>query len=359
MPIGRWFSTIVAILLATLALCGVAAAQVAGSNSYAITGIDVDVNAADAVKAREQGIQEAKRRASRMLVDRLVAAEDRGRVPPLDDARLDAMVRGVEFVRERSAPSRYIATLNVVFAADLAKAWLGDSGVKVVETVSRPALVIPVWKGKAGVEPLDDRNAWREAWRTLDTAGSAVPVTVLRADPTDQGALTAEQAYVGDVAALARMNERYRAPTIIVAIVEGDKDSGALSVGGVRYDMQTGARSEIPKTPVEGSAQLPEAAKKVHARVNDEWRSIATVRRDSQDAIDVFVPIRALGDWVQVRQRLGGVPAVKSVAVRSLESDRAELRLEYFGSTDELQRTLAQAGLVLDKEADQWRLQPR
>lgn len=359
MPIGRWFSTIVAILLTTLALCGAAAAQGAGGNSYSITGIDVDVNAADAIKAREQGIQEAKRRASRMLVDRLVSAEDRGRVPPLDDARLDAMVRGVEFVRERTAPNRYIATLNVVFAADLAKTWLSDSGVKVVETVSRPALVIPVWKGKAGVEPLDDRNAWREAWRGLDTAGSAVPVTVIRADPTDQGALTAEQAYVGDVAALARMNERYRAPTIIVAIVEGDKDSGTLSVGGVRYDMQTGARSEIPKAPVEGVAQLPEAARKVHARVNDEWRSIATVRRDSQDAIDVFVPIRALGDWVQVRQRLGGVPAVKSVAVRSLESDRAELRLEYFGTSDELQRTLAQAGLVLDKEADQWRLQPR
>ena len=53
MPIGRWFSTIVAILLATLALCAAAAAQVAGGNSYAITGIDVDVNAADAVKARD------------------------------------------------------------------------------------------------------------------------------------------------------------------------------------------------------------------------------------------------------------------------------------------------------------------
>ncbi|MDP1839962.1 MAG: DUF2066 domain-containing protein [Reyranella sp.] len=359
MPIGKWFSTIFAILLTTLALCGAAAAQGAGGNSYSITGIDVDVAAADAIKAREQGIQEAKRRASRMLVDRLVSAEDRGRVPPLDDARLDAMVRGVEFVRERTAPSRYIATLNVVFAADLAKAWLSDSGVKVVETVARPALVIPVWKGKAGVEPLDDRNPWREAWQTLDTAGSAVPVTVLRADPTDQGALTSEQAYVGDVAALSRLNQRYRAPTIIVAIVEGDKDSGPLSVAGVRYDMQTGARSEIPKTPVEGSAQLAEAAKKVHARVNDEWRSIATVHRDSQDAIDVVVPIRALGDWVQVRQRLGAVPAVKSVVVRSLESDRAELRLEYFGTSDELQRTLAQAGLALDKEADQWRLQPR
>lgn len=359
MPIGRWFSTIVAILLATLAVCGSVAAQGGGGNSYAITGIDVDVNASDAVKAREQGIQEAKRRASRMLVDRLVAAEDRGRVPPLDDARLDGMVRGVEFVRERSAPNRYIATLNVVFAADMAKAWLADSGVKVVETVARPALLIPLWKGKAGVEPLDDRNAWREAWRTLDTAGSAVPVTVIRADPVDQNMLTSEQAYVGDVAALSRLNERYRAPTIIVAIVEGDKDSGTLSVGGIRYDTQTGARSEIARVPVENAGQLAEAAKKVHARVNDEWRSIAVVRRDSQDAIDVVVPIRALGDWVQVRQRLGGVPAVKSVVVRSLESDRAELHLEYYGTADELQRTLAQAGLRLDKEADQWRLQPR
>ncbi|TAJ42995.1 MAG: DUF2066 domain-containing protein [Reyranella sp.] len=359
MPIGRWFSTIVAILLATLAVCGSVAAQGGGGNSYAITGIDVDVNATDAVKAREQGIQEAKRRASRMLVDRLVAAEDRGRVPPLDDARLDGMVRGVEFVRERSAPNRYIATLNVVFAADMAKSWLADSGVKVVETVARPALLIPLWKSKAGVEPLDDRNAWREAWRTLDTAGSAVPVTVIRADPVDQNLLTSEQAYVGDVAALSRLNERYRAPTIIVAIVEGDKDSGALSVGGIRYDTQTGARSEIAKVPVESAGQLAEAAKKVHARVNDEWRSIAVVRRDSQDAIDVVVPIRALGDWVQVRQRLGGVPAVKSVVVRSLESDRAELHLEYYGTADELQRTLAQAGLRLDKEADQWRLQPR
>lgn len=359
MPIGRWFSTIVAILVAILAIEGEACAQIASGNSYAITGIDVDVSAADAIKAREQGIQEAKRRASRMLVDRLVAAEDRGRVPPLDDARLDGMVRGVEFIRERSAPNRYIATLNVVFAADLAKAWLADSGVKVAETVARLALVIPLWKSSAGVEGLDDRNAWREAWRGLDTAGSAVPVTLVRGDSVDQSALSSEEAYVGDVAALSRLNERYRSPTIIVAIVDGDRAGGALTVGGVRYDMRTGARSVIAPVPVEGAAQLGEAARKMHARLDEDWRSIAVVRRDSQDALDVVVPLRALGDWVQVRQRLGAIPAVKNVAVRSLESDRAELRLEYFGTTEELQRTLAQAGLKLDKDADQWRLQPR
>ena len=328
-------------------------------NTYTVGGVDVDVTAPDAVQARQQGIVEARRKGAKMLIDRVVAPEDRARVTIPSDASLEGMVRGIEFVRERSAPGRYIATLNVVFQPDVVKAWLGQAGVKIAETVSRPALVIPLWKGRAGVEPLDDRNAWREAWRTLDTTGSSVPVTVLRGDQLDQNAVTAEELYVGNVSAFARLNERYRAPTIVVAIVEGDKDGGPLAVGGLRYDAQTGARSEIPRTTVADSAQLATAAKQIHQKLDEQWRSVATVHRDSQDSIDVYVPIRALGDWVQVRQRLGSVPAVKGVVVRQLESDRAELRLEYFGTTDELQRTLASAGLVLDKEADKWRLQVR
>ena len=184
-------------------------------------------------------------------------------------------------------------------------------------------------------------------------------MTVIRGDQLDQNAISAEEAYVGDVSALSRLNERYRAPTIVVAIVEGDKESGPLTIGGLRYDTQTGARSELPKVTVPDAGQLTDAAKKLHAKLDEQWRGIAVVRRDAQDSLDVYVPIRTLGDWVQVRQRLGGVPALKSVVVRNLESDRAELRLEYFGTTEELQRTLALAGLTLDKEADKWRLQPR
>ena len=354
MPPVRWFSTIFIALLTALSLCGGALAQ--ASNTYTVTGVDVDVTAPDAVQARQQGIAEARRKAAKMLVDRVVAPEDRARVTIPGDASLEGMVRGIEFVRERSAPGRYIATLNVVFQPDPVKAWLGQAGVKIAETVSRAALVVPLWKGKAGVEPLDDRNAWREAWRALDTAGSAIPVTVLRGDQLDQSAVTAEELYVGDVSALARLNERYRAPTIVVAIVEGDKEGGPLTVGGLRYDAQTGARSEIPRTTVPDSTQLASAAKQIHQKLDEQWRSVATVRRDSQDTIDVYVPIRALGDWVQVRQRLGAIPSIKTVSVRSLESDRAELHLDYFGTAEQLQKTLAQAGLQLDRDADQWRL---
>src|SRR5918996_1199331 len=160
MPPVRWFSTIFIALLTALSLSGGALAQ--ASNTYTVTGVDVDVTAPDAVQARQQGIAEARRKAAKMLIDRVVAPEDRVRVAIPGDASLEGMVRGIEFVRERSAPGRYIATLNVVFQPDPVKAWLGQAGVKVAETVSRAALVIPLWKGKAGGEPLHERKALRE-----------------------------------------------------------------------------------------------------------------------------------------------------------------------------------------------------
>jgi hypothetical protein len=293
-----------------------------------------------------------------MLIERSVAPEERSRIAMPDDARLESMVRGIEFVRERTAPNRYIATLNVVFAPDAVKAWLGGAGARPSETVQRPALIIPLWKDRTGVQALNDPNAWRDAWQALDTRGSAVPVTVVRGDQLDQSVISPEEAYVGNLSALSKINERYRAPMVIVAVVEGEK-GGPLTVSGLRYDAQTGARSEIPGMPVTSAAQLGDAVRQMHARLDEQWRGVATVRRDSQDSLDVVVPLRGLGDWVQVRQRLGSVPAVKNVAVRSLEADRAELRLDYFGTTDELKQTLAQAGLVLDKDADKWRLQAR
>jgi len=366
MPSGRplsswffhWLSTIAVALFAVLPE-GVAQAQIANGNAYTIGGIDVDVTGADALKARDQAVREAKRKAVGLLLERMVAPEDRSKVPPVDDTRLETMVRGVEFANERTAANRFIGTLNVVFGADQVKAWLSQAGVSVAETVARPALVVPLWKDKNGVEPLDDTNAWRDAWSKLDTSGSAVPVTVVRGDQLDQNAISVEEAYVGDVSALARLDQRYRQPVIVVAIVEGNKESGPLSIGGFSYDTQTGARRDIPKTTATDSSQLADAASRMQAKLDEDRRGVGVVRRDSQDAIDVVVPIQTLSDWVQVRQRLGAVPAIRNVSVRTLETDHADLHVEYFGTTDQLQRVLAQAGLQLSRDGNggNWRLQ--
>jgi hypothetical protein len=358
MPSARIFSTILVVLLALAPVALPARAQIASGNTYTIGGIDVDVTAADAVQARNQAIREARQKAVKLLVERMVPAEDRAKVPPVSESRLDSMVRGVEFEQERPAGNRYIGKLGVVFSAGPVKQWLNEAGISIAETVARAALVVPLWKDKDGLRQLDDRNAWRDAWSGLDTLGSSVPVAMVHGDQLDQDAMTVEQAYVGDVTALARLDERYRAPVVIVAIAEGGKD-GPIKVGGVRYDMQTGARQPLLSLTVPDASQLGDAARKIHTKLDEDWRGVATVRRDQQAGLDVYVPIRALSDWVQVRQRLGGIPAIKSIAVRTLEADRAELHLDYYGNEEQLQKLLSQAGLTLDKDADKWRLQAR
>jgi hypothetical protein len=60
-----------------------------------------------------------------------------------------------------------------------------------------------------------------------------------------------------------------------------------------------------------------------------------------------------------VRQRLGAIPAIRTVSVRTLEADRAELHLDYYGSAEQLQKVLMQAGLQLERDAEKWRLQVR
>src|SRR5262249_48064611 len=139
-------------------------AQISNGNTFTIGGIEEDVTAADAVQARQQAIREARQKAVKLLVERMVSPEDRSKVPPVSDQRLGHMVRGVEFQSEPPSGTRYSATIGVVFGAEPVKQWLSEAGISVAETVARAALVVPLWKDKTGLEPLDDHNAWRDAW---------------------------------------------------------------------------------------------------------------------------------------------------------------------------------------------------
>jgi hypothetical protein len=181
-----------------------------------------------------------------------------------------------------------------------------------------------------------------------------VPVAVVRGDQLDQNALSVEEAYVGDVSALARLNERYRVPTVIVAIVEGDK-AGPLTVGGVRYDMQTGAKSELPQITVPDASQLGDAARKIHAKLDEEWRGLATVRRDTQAALDVVVPIRR--SPTGCRCASGWAPSPRSSWCRSGPSNPIAPSCTSITSAPPSSSRDAGAGRAAARQdADKWRL---
>ena len=153
---------------------------IASGGDYQVGGIKVDVLGKDANSARLAGWRLAQRQGWRMLWTRTHGAAG---VPNLSDSQLEAMISGIEIEYEQIGPTRYVATLGILFDRARTGQLLGVSG-HVMR--SPPLLVIPVmWDGGSAVS-YERINEWQKTWarfRTGDSAIDYVRVSGSIADP--------------------------------------------------------------------------------------------------------------------------------------------------------------------------------
>jgi hypothetical protein len=180
---------IILAAIASLAVGGAVWAQLEGADrgvppidsasTFEITGIEVDVTADTADKAREEGWRQAQQKGWKALW-----AKTNGRpvdqAPGLTDSALNGMVAGIVVEQEQIGPRRYIATLGVLFDRARTGQLLGVSGSV---RRSAPMLVIPVMLTGSSFQTFESRNEWQRAWARFRTGNS--PVDYVR--PTGSG----------------------------------------------------------------------------------------------------------------------------------------------------------------------------
>src|SRR5215208_6312988 len=147
----RRFAVILTLLLAVTGLSGALYAQLEtgdrgilpldSSGTLEITGIHVDVGAADANAARYAGWRIAQRQGFRALWAKMHKLPI-SQAPNLPDSTLDDIVSSINVEREQIGPSRYIADLGILFDRARAAQYLGVEGGQVQRSV--PMLLIPV-----------------------------------------------------------------------------------------------------------------------------------------------------------------------------------------------------------------------
>lgn len=101
---------------------------VAEARPYEVSGVEVDVTAADAAAARDQAIVEGQRTALQMLIEDLVGLEKAAQVPLPGDDAISAMVQDFEVESERLSAVRYIGVLTYRFDPSLVDDLLGGVG---------------------------------------------------------------------------------------------------------------------------------------------------------------------------------------------------------------------------------------
>jgi hypothetical protein len=372
--VGRCASVALLFVLATT--LGPAALAQDQSESFSAT-VKVDATADTAAAARELARIDGQRRALGLLIDRLSGSSDTAKLAKLDDKTITDMVQSFEVANERMSAVRYLGDYTfhfrpskirrLVHVADSPPADAGprptpsDGGNKPAapESSGKPIVVLPVYKDAARTVLWDDPNIWREAWGQRSGDPGAARLTVPLGDAGDLATIDASRADAGKSDALAAIAQQNGGEEAIVALAtarrQGEKLVG-LDVSLKRYRsgrLADAQSSSVDANPGESEdAFLRRAADMAAAGIAKK-----NLRSDQQATLAASVPISSLGEWLQVRDRLASVAAVRKVDLLSLSRQEAKIQIRYVGSAEQLKSSLAEVDLGLGGGDPLWRLQ--
>lgn len=352
-PAFRLLAAVVAVLAVLAAGATPAAAQQGGSEAYTVSGIAVDVTAANANAARDQAIGEAQRKAWAELYGRVTPGA--GSAPRLSDVDLARLVQGFSIDQERASATRYVASMTVRFRPDAVRDMLAGSTAQFVEPATKPYVLLPITVTDGRTILWEDSTRWREVWEARPEGGSLVPLVVPAGELDDIAAISVAEAMEGNPAALERIARKYNAQGVVVARLDlpsaGPDLARGLSIDVTRYDAR-GSRDQQTVTVKADPADRPDdllarGPVQVAAALDAGWRRDNLVSTGPEQRLTVSAPILRLDDWLEIRKRLAGLGTGIRSEVVALSRTEARLMLTFRGDTARLQDQLARRDLLL------------
>ncbi|WP_353860512.1 DUF2066 domain-containing protein [Azospirillum formosense] len=332
---------------------GTAPAAVQAADPFTVSGVKVDVSAANANAARDQAIRDAQVKAWAELYKRLVPSATT--VPRVSDIELARLVQGFEIDDEKVSATRYVGSITVRFRPNPVRETLAGGGQQYVEPPARPYVILPVTVVDGRPVLWEDRTDWREAWEGRQSGASLVPLVVPDGELADISAIGVNEALSGDPEALARIAQRYNAGGVVVA--KTDLPAGGLDLGRplaveVTHYTPDGARDQQTVNVKADMADragdfLTRATTFVSAAIDESYRRDNTVASGPEQSTLVRVPLASLNDWVETRKRLGMVNAVTRTDVLSISRYEALVALTHRGDVERLRQALARRDLGL------------
>jgi Uncharacterized protein conserved in bacteria (DUF2066) len=359
MALGR------AAIIVAIAVLSWAPARAQQRDVYTVASVPVDATDVNATAARDVARRDGEHRAYQMLLERLTLDADHARLPPATDQVLDDLISGFEVANERTSRVRYIANYTFHFNADAVRQLLGDAKIPFCETPSKPLVVLPVFEGGATPALWEDPNPWRDAWSAKPPQGGLVPLIVPQGDLQDIQAIDGAGALKGDPAALQAISSRYGNADVLVADATLKKDAAphTLAIALTRYSPGNGApplTSTTSATAAPGQSDtdlLAAGVAQTADAVEEAWKEANILDYSHTGTITVHVPANDLASFVDVRDRLAGIPAIQKSELVALNRGQATLSIHYYGDPTQLRTALAQRDLALEGQDPDYTLE--
>jgi hypothetical protein len=321
-------------------------------NLFEARAVPVDVTAANVTDARERAFTDGRIAALQVVLARLAAHGDVGKVPPVAANDVIEMVQEFSISNERTSAVRYLADLTVRFNAESVRRLLRNAHVPFSEVVSRPLVVLPIdTEGGAGV--WDSSNPWRDAFLRLQNLDTLVPL-VMPAGDAEDSRLTMAEINARDTTALNAFAARYDAAGVVIAKASGGNGSDVqITLTEVRG---LAAPTDVVLSSPAGASRddsLTAAAKAAADAISDGWKRQSRMEARPSVQLTALATIADLKEWIKIRDALKEVPLLKT-DLQAITRDRAQLNLRYEGDAAKLELAFAQQGLVATDDGGVW-----
>jgi hypothetical protein len=373
-----------------------AIAHAASNPAYTVEGVEVDVTAENAVKAREKALDEAQVKAYQMLAERFLSPDELKNFKAPDPITISSLVQDYEVTNEQLSTTRYKGVFTVRFRPNAMKNQMASQGMVYSDTPRKPVLVLPFYEQGADTALWNETNPWMRAWRALPAGGGAMQSTVLPlGDAEDMAQVSDAEGLQYDPMRMQELAARYNADDVAILLasavptqtaqgrlvvnIYNNGFEGPVFVQKVTVDQMPGEDDE---------AVYARAAQKVQDILRSNWKANAaynpsvqqqstaqtvttqtTVYGQPPAARNAPIPYTrpALGpsqtymahakfasvqDWVRMKSTLDRVYGVQAVMIKTLKPREAQLDIRYAGPVNNLQLALQNAGIMMRARQD-------
>src|SRR5262245_16204345 len=263
---------VAAIAAVVLVFTQVASVFAQPADLWTVANIPVDATGTSPSAAKEAALAQGRQKAWTEVMRRVTPSSEWSRLPQLQDAELEPMVKSFGISGEKHSSTRYLATVTYVFNPAAVRAALRKSGTQFSESTAKPVLVVPL-NGTAWAPD----SPWGKAWAVQAQRGRLVPVALPVGDVSDMTSL-ATISSAADWQIVKGLAERYGASSVLVATANRNTSGLQVTMTHIRPEgrAQKGS-SFVPQATEDDFAMAARAAGAVADSLQEDWKRTTSV----------------------------------------------------------------------------------
>jgi hypothetical protein len=322
--------------------------------AFVVSDVPVAADGKTGAQARDAARNAGEVTALQDVLQRLTAKQDWPHLPAPDQDTTTNLLADFQVQKEHVAPTHYVGIYTFRFDPAGVRQLLHTAGIGFSELVSKPVVLVPLYRNGGAVHLWDDPNPWRDAWNLANNHAGLVPWSMPLGDIGDVQAFDVAQAEAPTPQQLATLSQRYDGGDPVVAsAVETDAPQGGatLQITVTRYAAAGNDSTTVSVTGDKPDARFYAAGVDAARRaLEDLWKKNATLPSlapgDGQP-FQVTVPLASAKQWAQIRARLAKVDGVQDPQILMIAHDQIVLLLKLAADPGAMRIAFAQQDLVL------------